>query len=56
MEESDKFKQMLENFNEMKCNLIEQAKKIEEVFDHSHSQISPAIIAQTLCYIAKYRF
>lgn len=56
MEESDKFKEMLQKFNDMKYSLIQQAKRIEEVFDRAHSKLSPTIVSKTICYIAKYRF
>lgn len=40
----------------MKCQLIEQAKKIEEVFDGAHKYMGPNQIAKILCYIDRYRF
>ncbi len=47
---------MLESFYNMKCSLIEQAKKIEEVFDGAHKYMSPRQISKILCYIDRYRF
>lgn len=47
---------MLENFYGMKCKLIEQAKKMEEIFDGTHQYLNPRQVSRILCYIDRYRF